>query len=458
MRSLLVEQITKQHSSFHTPHALRESASQVIRRKRQQQFMLARLRAIGPEPLCLSHGILENNLLRLQEPSHQRPRCVPGAVRHDAPEDPLQFGNAILLAPEVRESGISMPWIVNVTATFFTGVSFDLRQHAYMNPRWPGHYNTLRFRTLTTKVLSDARPAPCTASCKAYNAGLVSITNTRSPHQALASAHAYVRVLQRAGILDARVLNFKVDNIVAAGDLGFRVRLQCMVRSVGDPNVMRYDPETFPAAIYREAALGADGIPTDARVAVLVFASGKLICVGFRDLQQLAQVYIKINHTAGAFVCDANDLANASGGMSEAHQMQQLSDVDQLMYEMICMNAPDKAVALLTQQPTAPSSGGAHGSFALIGNGGDITITTTSATDLALQATSFSELFDSQVAAEQERERVLAADQPRSVMPLMGQLTHAGVCALHEAIDAMSAGMLAGGNGGMLALPASAQP
>lgn len=452
-RSLLLRQIARHCGN--RQDALRESASQVVRRKRQQQFMLARLRAIGPEPLCLSTGVLEHNPLGLQEPSHQRPKSVPGAVPCDAPEDPLQFGNAILLAPEVRESGISMPWIVNVTATFFAGVTFDLKQHAYMNPRWPGHYNTLRFRTLTTKMLSDARPTPCTPSCKVYNNGLVSITNTRSPHQALLNAHVYVRALQRAGILDARVLNFKVDNIVAASDFGFRVRLQCMVRSIADPNVMHYDPEAFPAAIYREKALGAtDGYspPSDARVAVLIFASGKVICVGFRSMEQLIDVHIKINRIARSFVCDANDLANAAGGMSDAHQMQQMNDVDQLMYEMICMNAPDKAVALLTQPAIAPSGGSSL--FPQIGN--DIAVNVVGTDDLALQATSFSELFESQ--ASVERDRVFAADQQSSnVMPLVGQLTHAGVRALHQAIDAMGErGMRAIGGDGLFGLSSNA--
>ena len=425
-RSLLIEQIAQHRcvTTLSDVETLRENASQVVRRKRQHQFMLARLRAIGPEPLCLLHNILENNPLGLREAPHQQPRSVPGAVQHDAPKDPLQFGNAILLSPEVRASGISMPWIVNVTATFFTGVRFDLGQHAYMNPRWPGHYNTLRFRTLTTKVLGESRLAPCTASCKAYNVGLVSITNTRSPHQALASAHAYVRVLQRAGILDARVLNFKVDNIVAAGDLGFRVRLQCMVQSMANPSVIHYDPDTFPAAIYHEPALDSSGVaaPNDARIAVLVFASGKIICVGFRNLEQLAEVYIKINQVAQSFVCDVNDLANASGGMSDAQQMQSMSDVDQLMYELICTNAPDKAVALLTQ-PVAPSMGG--GDVRAIG----------SSNDPALQALGFSELLESQAQAERERERALTTPP---IMPLLGQLTHAGVSALHDAINAMS--------------------
>lgn len=420
----------------HAPaEQLRESVRQALLARRQQQCMLARLRAIGPEPLCLSNGVLENNPLRIQEPTHQRPKYMPGAVAHDAPEDPLQFGNAILLAPEVRESGISIPWIVNVTATFFAGVTFDLKQQAYINPRWPGHYNTLRFRTLTTKVLSDARPAPCTPSCKVYNNGLVSITNTRSPHQALLNAHAYTRMLQGAGVLDARMLNFKVDNIVAAGDFGFRVRLQCMVNSIADPSVMRYDPKSFPAAIYREKARAASDAtyppPSDARVAVLIFASGKVICVGFRSLEQLVEVHVKINRIARSFVCDANDMANASGGMSAQQVQQQMSDVDHLMYELICINAPDKAVAMLTQPP--PTEPPSH--MGMLGT-----------EDMSLNAIGFSDLFS------------VGETQPpqQQSTPLLGQLTREGIEVLHQAIDDLCMDRTSGGaslvDGGGLSL------
>lgn len=405
---------------------LHEAIEMVCRRKRQEDMFLRRLRKIGPEPLCLSVSLLENNAFGITLPVHQRPKRVPGALEYNAPEDPLQFGNAVMLPTDVRESGVSMLWIVNVTATFFTGVRFKLKLHAYMNPYWPGHYNTLRFRTLTTKMLSDARPVPCTASCKVYNSGLVSLTNTRSPHQALANAHAYVCMLQRAGVFDARVLNFKVDNIVAASDFGFRVRLQCMVQSIANPSVMDYNPETFPAAIYREKTMAApDGPepPADSRVAVLIFTSGKVICVGFRSMEQLTQVHVKINNIARSFVCDPNDMANVTGGVQQ-HQEQQMADVDRLMYELICINAPEKAMALLNQAP-CPAPGDA---FGLLG-GGTSNPDQSDSSGSALNALGFDDLVN----PTHESDQFITQNTP-----MLGRLTHEGVQELHAAIDELS--------------------
>jgi TATA-box binding protein (TBP) (component of TFIID and TFIIIB) len=391
-----------------------EYASQVARQQRYETLMLQRLRSIGPDPLPLSVAVLDNNPFGIREFAHHRPKRIPGAMEHNAPEDPLQFGNAVVLPQEVRESGISMPWLVNVTATFFSGVTFDLKQQAYMNPNWPGHFNTLRFRTLTTKVLSDARPVPSTASCKVYNSGLVSITNTRSPQQALLSAHTYVGILRRAGIYDAQMLNFKVDNLVAASDFGFRVRLQCMVRSIADPRQMDYDPEKFPAAIYREKTLTAPGemsAPPESRVAVLIFASGKMICVGFRCVEQLLDVHVKINRIARAFICDPNDVANANGGL-QPQQEQQMADVDHLMYELICINAPEKAMALLTQP--AP-------------------VQTPHASSMSLNALGFDDLTRPSLHPAAETEQYIQANTP-----YLGRLTYEGVQALHEAVNTMA--------------------
>jgi hypothetical protein len=73
-----------------------------------------------------------------------------------------------------------------------------------------------------------------------------------------------------------------------------------------------------------------------------------MICVGFRCVEQLLDVHVKINRIARAFICDPNDVANANGGL-QPQQEQQMADVDHLMYELICINAPEKAMALLTQ-------------------------------------------------------------------------------------------------------------
>lgn len=422
--------------------ALRDAIRTARRQLRREQRALQYLRQLGPEPLYLTISILENNPFGIKIPAHHRPQRIPGALEHDASDDPMQFGNTVPIPKEFRDSGVGVLWIVNITATFFTGVKFNLKLHAYMNRRWPGHHNTSRFCTLTTKKLSGTRLTPCTASCKAYNSGLISLTNTRSPQEALLNAHLYVQMLQGAGIFDARVLNFKIDNIVAASDFGTRLRLQCMVRSVANPSVMDYDPETFPAAIYREktaaAPDGCDPLP-DRRVAVLIFASGKIIYVGFRNIEQLTNVHVKINNLAQSFICDANDMANASGGM-HLQQEQQMADVDRLMYELICINAPDKAAALLTQapQPRFDTLTGGGGGI----DGGTNNDNFNTAEDNSMISTTSGHDDFMQNAATRQFEN----DRYVPYAPLMGQLSHAGVQELYDAVNELSNSMHSSSN------------
>lgn len=68
----------------------------------------------------------------------------------------------------------------------------------------------------------------------------------------------------------------EVSNIVATADLGTPIPLEVLTLELG-LDAVEYEPEQFPALIYR----------TEDHV-ILVFSSGKLLCTGITDLDDVA--------------------------------------------------------------------------------------------------------------------------------------------------------------------------
>ena len=131
-------------------------------------------------------------------------------------------------------------------------------------------------------------------------------------------------------------------------------------------------------------------------------------------------------------------MANASGGM-HLQQEQQMADVDRLMYELICINAPDKAAALLTQAPQPR--------FDALTDGGGIDGETNTdkfdaSTSTSMISTSDRNTFlqDDSTYHQPENERYA------SYTPLMGQLSHAGVQELYDAVNELSNSMHSSSN------------
>lgn len=79
----------------------------------------------------------------------------------------------------------------------------------------------------------------------------------------------------------------KIENIVATADLGFKPDLEKM-SITAEPKVV-YEPERFPGAIIRLS------IPKDAiQATVLLFASGKMVCVGLKKSEDVHAVIQKL--------------------------------------------------------------------------------------------------------------------------------------------------------------------
>lgn len=83
---------------------------------------------------------------------------------------------------------------------------------------------------------------------------------------------------------DARIAKLKspakIQNIVATADLGFEPTLDSIERAEGRLHII-YEPEQFPGAIIRFT------ISEKTKATILLFSSGKIVCVGLKDRKDI---------------------------------------------------------------------------------------------------------------------------------------------------------------------------
>ena len=80
-------------------------------------------------------------------------------------------------------------------------------------------------------------------------------------------------------------LKITIQNIVAISDLGTELNLNEVAMGLGLENV-EYEPEQFPGLVYRIR---------DPKVAMLLFGSGKIVCTGARQTEDVSKAVEKLS-------------------------------------------------------------------------------------------------------------------------------------------------------------------
>ena len=80
-------------------------------------------------------------------------------------------------------------------------------------------------------------------------------------------------------------LKIVIQNIVAISDLGTELNLNEVAMGLGLENV-EYEPEQFPGLVYRIR---------DPKVAMLLFGSGKIVCTGARQTDDVSKAVEKLS-------------------------------------------------------------------------------------------------------------------------------------------------------------------
>jgi transcription initiation factor TFIID TATA-box-binding protein len=118
-----------------------------------------------------------------------------------------------------------------------------------------------------------------------YRTGKVICTGAESPKVARQSDEYLLRRFKDAGFEIGLKSRAKVQNIVGVLDLGTALDLNSIASRMP---AVEYEPEQFPGAVYRLFA-------KNFRATILIFGSGKVICLGCQREGELVRIFRKIS-------------------------------------------------------------------------------------------------------------------------------------------------------------------
>ena len=104
-----------------------------------------------------------------------------------------------------------------------------------------------------------------------FNSGKMVCTGAKSAKESRRAVMKVVKELKKGGIIIISKPEMKIQNIVASASLGGMIDLEKAAYTL---EKTMYEPEQFPGLIYRMA------VP---KVVILLFASGKLVCTGAKQ-------------------------------------------------------------------------------------------------------------------------------------------------------------------------------
>lgn len=164
--------------------------------------------------------------------------------------------------------------IVNIVASVRFGIEkiIDLNNIAMKNKNT--EYNPDTFPGLIYRIQNPK------STILVFSTGKLVLTGLRKEKDVYPITDKVLKVIRKFGGKITSEPEIKIQNIVASGDLNLRLNLDLMSISL---ERALYEPEVFPGLIYRMQ------VP---KVVFLVFASGKIVCVGAKseeDVQNAVQ-------------------------------------------------------------------------------------------------------------------------------------------------------------------------
>ena len=150
--------------------------------------------------------------------------------------------------------------IVNVVSSASIDQKIDLIEISKKFPET--EYNPEQFPGLVFRLTN-----PKTATL-IFRTGKMVCTGAKSEELSIKSVNIVVQKLRKGKIKIKKDAVVSIQNIVSSINLGGKVNLEQAARTL--PRSM-YEPEQFPGLIHRML---------DPKTVILIFASGKLVCVG----------------------------------------------------------------------------------------------------------------------------------------------------------------------------------
>ncbi len=116
-----------------------------------------------------------------------------------------------------------------------------------------------------------------------FNSGKMVCTGAKSEKEARRAVKKVIKELKKGGIIIISKPELKIQNIVASASLGGMIDLEKSAYNLGRT---MYEPEQFPGLIYRM---------DEPKVVILLFASGKLVCTGAKQEQDVYDAVHKLH-------------------------------------------------------------------------------------------------------------------------------------------------------------------
>lgn len=129
------------------------------------------------------------------------------------------------------------------------------------------------------------------ASFLIFSTGTMNCVGTTSMKEAKNAINEMLKIMKRVGVKISKP-KIEVQNIVAAAKLDANLNLDTIAVKLENSE---YEPEQFPGLVYRM---------TDPKVVFLLFGSGRIVCVGARNVEQVKKavnMLIKKLKKIGAF-------------------------------------------------------------------------------------------------------------------------------------------------------------
>ena len=119
------------------------------------------------------------------------------------------------------------------------------------------------------------RPTSPRAAALIFSSGKIVCTGTKSIEKAKEAMKRVVEKIKESGVKVPKRYPIEVENIVASTKIKADLNLEDIAFSLENAE---YEPEQFPGLVYRIS---------DPRVAFLLFSSGKIICTGAHNIDDI---------------------------------------------------------------------------------------------------------------------------------------------------------------------------
>jgi transcription initiation factor TFIID TATA-box-binding protein len=118
-----------------------------------------------------------------------------------------------------------------------------------------------------------------------FRSGAANCTGAKTIEDVKTNIKIIAEKLEKIGVEVYKNHDIVIQNIVATSDLGGELNLSEVAVALGLENV-EYEPEQFPGLVYRL---------DDPKVAMLLFGSGKIVCAGARNMEDISSAVDKVS-------------------------------------------------------------------------------------------------------------------------------------------------------------------